>query len=159
MTENYSKECEICGESSWEILLDNQMISVCSGREVIKDIPLVKGMCTNCGFVYTLRSPLDEDIDHYYKDVYSSKLRSDAYDYRNYSHGMTFSTEEFNLELIEEDTKGSKWRFLFKKVPDAGSQRKGELSAVVGRLRTESKVSLLPGNGCLMKLTGALPVC
>jgi 2-polyprenyl-3-methyl-5-hydroxy-6-metoxy-1,4-benzoquinol methylase len=279
MTENYRKRCEICGKSSWKIILGNQMVSVCSGREVLKETPLVKGMCSNCGFVYTLRSPLEENIDHYYKEVYSSKLRSDAYDYRNYSHGMTFSevqhnflflykfpiigrmidigcgkgfleeafaerypeweiegvdpnvasikmarkrmpksrfynksfegkdyeknaydlvcihavlnrvsaraflrditkmlkiggilsteiaifpqapfelyfadhtcmyfkehlfaiTEEFNLELVEEDTKGSKWRFLFKKVSDAGSQRKGELFAVVRGIKNRVK--------------------
>ncbi len=279
MTENYRKRCEICGESSWEIILNNQMVSVCSGREVLNDTPLVKGMCANCGFVYTLSSALDGDINHYYKEVYSSKLKSDAYDYRNYSHGTTFSevqhnflfsykfpiigrmidigcgkgfleeafaerypawevegvdpnvtsikmaqkrmpkaqfytksfegkdyeknaydlvcihavlnrvsaraflqdvtkmlkiggifsteiaifpqapfelyfadhtcmyfkehlfaiTEEFNLELIKEDTKGSKWRFLFKKVPDAGSQKKGELFAVVEDIKNRVK--------------------
>jgi hypothetical protein len=48
-------------------------------------------------------------------------------------------TEEFNLELVEEDTKGSKWRFLFKKVSDAGSQRKGELFAVVRGIKNRVK--------------------
>ena len=84
-------ECEICGQNNWEILLQNQMISVCSGREVIRDAQLIKGMCQHCGFVHTLKSPLDQEIDQYYQNVYSSKLRSESYDYLNYSHGLTFS--------------------------------------------------------------------
>jgi len=86
-----SIKCEICGNSSWELLNEGQMISVCSGREILKNSPLVKGLCSHCGFVYTLRSPLDEDLDHYYRQVYSSKLRSEVYDYKNYSHGKTFA--------------------------------------------------------------------
>jgi SAM-dependent methyltransferase len=279
MNAGYTEKCEICGKSSWELILKNQMISVCSGREILRDTPLAKAMCTNCGFVYTLRSPLDEEIDHYYKEVYSSKLRSDAYDYRNYTHGLTFSevqhkfvfsydfprvgrmidigcgkgffekafaerypeweiegvdpsvvsiqmarkktpkakfynkkfegkdyekdaydlvcmhavlnrmsprifaqevavmlktggvfsveiaifpqapfelyfadhkymyfrehllaiAEEFNLDFLSEDAKGSKWRFLFKKVPDAGSDRKEQLSAAAPRIKNEVK--------------------
>lgn len=86
-----SIKCEICKNSSWELLNEGQMTSVCSGREVIQNSQLVKGMCTQCGFVYTLRSPLEEDLDHYYQQVYSSKLRSEVYDYKNYSHGKTFA--------------------------------------------------------------------
>jgi hypothetical protein len=47
--------------------------------------------------------------------------------------------EEFNLDFLSEDAKGSKWRFLFKKVPDAGSDRKEQLSAAAPRIKNEVK--------------------
>lgn len=92
MNASFNKSCEICGQSNWEILIDNDGPSVCSGREVVQnELSLIKGMCTNCGFVYTLQSPLDQAIDHYYEQVFSSKLQNDEYDYVNYSHNRSFA--------------------------------------------------------------------
>jgi len=79
--------CEICGGNKWEILIENISPSVCSGREVIYDGALTKSMCRICGFVYTMKSPLSEDLDKYYNEIYSSKLQNDDYDYKNFSAG------------------------------------------------------------------------
>lgn len=83
--------CEICCGIDWETLIENVSPSVCSGREVMYEGTLTKSMCSSCGFVYTMNSPLDAEIGDYYKEVYSSKLKSDEYDYMNYSAGKYFS--------------------------------------------------------------------
>ncbi len=86
------RPCEICGRSDWEIVVKNTLASVCSDREIVDNgVPLVKGMCRNCGFVYTLQSPLDERLDSYYQASYSSKTQNSAYDYINYAAGDSFS--------------------------------------------------------------------
>jgi|GEM_PF-1945750 len=86
-----TQPCEICGGMNWKIVVHNEKESVCSGRELVRnDQPLIKGMCENCGMVYTLRSPLDQDLDKYYTQVYSSKLKTDNYDYVNFAKGKRF---------------------------------------------------------------------
>ncbi|MCH8305694.1 MAG: class I SAM-dependent methyltransferase [Candidatus Marinimicrobia bacterium] len=94
--------CEICGGNDWETLIENIRPSVCSGREVMYEGSLTKSMCSSCGFVYTMNSPLDAEIGNYYKEVYSSKLKSDEYDYINYSAGKYFS-EVINDFVLAHD--------------------------------------------------------
>jgi len=95
--------CEICGQSQWEILLTNEGPSVCSGRELVRaDVPLVKGACAGCGFVQTLQSPLDGSIDRYHRDVFSSKLHSDNYDYVNYARGKAFGAAVNDFVLAHD---------------------------------------------------------
>ena len=94
--------CEICGGNDWETLIENVSPSVCSGREVMYEGTLTKSMCSSCGFVYTMNSPLDAEIGNYYKEVYSSKLKSDEYNYMNYSTGKYFS-ETINDFVLSHD--------------------------------------------------------
>jgi len=100
MSRTFHNPCEICTRTNWETLVDNAGPSVCSGREIVQnERPLVKGMCKNCGFVYTLASPLDDNLDDYYEKTYSSKLKTEAYDYINYANGKRFgqAVNEFVL--------------------------------------------------------------
>ncbi len=87
----YTKPCEVCGCREWETIIVDEKASVCSGRELVRNDPaLIKVMCQDCGFVCTAQSPLDDTLDDYYARVYSSKLRSDDYDYVNFAAGKRF---------------------------------------------------------------------
>lgn len=93
MAFSFDRPCEICCNTHWQTILENRKESVCSGRELIpSDLALVKVMCAQCGFVYTAQSPLDADLDGYYRATYSSKLRSADYDYINFAKGKTFGS-------------------------------------------------------------------
>ena len=83
-------------------LIENVSPSVCSGREVIYEGTLTKSMCQLCGFVYTTKSPLTEEINKYYKEVYSSRLQNDNYDYKNFSIGKYFSEAVNDFVLSHE---------------------------------------------------------
>jgi SAM-dependent methyltransferase len=85
------RRCEVCGGSDWETLIVDEKASVCSGRELVPNTPaLIKIMCRACGLVYTAQSPLDARLDEYYARVYSSKLRTESYDYINFVTGKPF---------------------------------------------------------------------
>ena len=95
--------CEICGAADWEVVLENHGPSVCSGRELVQnDTPLVKSLCRGCGFVITSQSPLDTQLDDYYRASYSSKLKTQAYDYINFSKGKRFG-EAVNDFVLSHD--------------------------------------------------------
>jgi SAM-dependent methyltransferase len=95
-----SQCCDICGSDRWEVVLRHDGASVCSGRELIEGRgPLVKRMCQVCGLVHTAQSPLDDDLDGYYRTIYSSKLKTEDYDYVNFALGKRFgqAVNEFVL--------------------------------------------------------------
>lgn len=84
--------CQICEKSDWQVLIEHKGPCICSGGEVVKnEIPLVKGMCRSCGFIYTLKSPLDLDLDDYYENQYSAKLEDMESDYFNFSTNASFA--------------------------------------------------------------------
>lgn len=91
MTSAHGPACQICGANDWEILLNHSGPSICSGGEIIQnDIPLLKGICRKCAFVYTLKTPLDSDLDGYYRTIYSAKLEDSLSDYFNFSVNASF---------------------------------------------------------------------
>ena len=88
---NYTEPCDICGHDKWSTLLEHRGPSVCSGSDLVRGtIPLTKVICDHCGFVRTATSPLDEDLDGYYRDVYAVKLEDKDFDFFNFNTGKTF---------------------------------------------------------------------
>jgi SAM-dependent methyltransferase len=84
-------KCQVCEQSDWDVLLHHEGPAICSGGEIVKGkIPLVKTVCLNCGFVYTLKSPLDEDLDGYYQNEYSANLEDEDCDFFNFNTNASF---------------------------------------------------------------------
>lgn len=103
----HGRRCEVCDGSEWETLIADEKVSVCSGRELVPNTPpLIKIMCRACGLVRTAQSPLDANLDEYYARVYSSKLRTESYDYINFVSGKPFgqAVNDFVLQHAFPET-------------------------------------------------------
>lgn len=102
---NQKQVCDICGNKSFKLILDNQLPSVCSGGEIVQNsIPLRREECQHCGFIKTLTSPLDMLGDNYYKSTYSAKLKDSNYDFVNFAFNKNF-VEVLNDFVLAHDFK------------------------------------------------------